>query len=90
MGEFDPLGFDPQGMLKKKQNLVLLTTLTYVFQFQKALHACSFFFCLGVSSSPRIRHRNELTDRDWENAVQGIRRYKEANENRIKNLPNRN
>ena len=44
MGEFDPLGFDPQGMLKKKQNLLLLTTLTYVFQFQKALHACSFFF----------------------------------------------
>ena len=22
--------------------------------------------------SPRIRHRNELTERDWENAVQGL------------------
>ena len=49
MGEFDPLGFDPQGMFKKNQNLLLLTTLTYVFKFQKALHACSFCFCLGVS-----------------------------------------
>ena len=25
-----------------------------------------------------------MTDRDWENAVQGLSRYKEANENRIK------
>ena len=22
--------------------------------------------------SPRIRHRNELTDKDWENAVEGL------------------
>ena len=22
--------------------------------------------------SPRIRHRNELTERDWENAIQGL------------------
>ena len=22
--------------------------------------------------SPRIRHRNELTERDWENAVRGL------------------
>ena len=22
--------------------------------------------------SPRIRHRNKLTERDWENAVQGL------------------
>ena len=25
--------------------------------------------------SPRIRHRNELTERDWENAVQGPGKY---------------
>ena len=25
--------------------------------------------------SPRIRHRNELTERDWENAVQGLGNY---------------
>ena len=34
--------------------------------------------------SPRIRHRNELTESDWENAVQGLgklqRRYSEINE----------
>ena len=26
--------------------------------------------------SPRIRHRNELTERDWENAVQGLGKFK--------------
>ena len=26
--------------------------------------------------SPRIRHRNELTERDWENAVQGLGKSK--------------
>ena len=26
--------------------------------------------------SPRIRHRNELTERDWENAVQGLGKLK--------------
>ena len=26
----------------------------------------------GPIRSPRIRHRNELTERDWENAVQGL------------------
>ena len=25
-----------------------------------------------LTRSPRICHRNELTDRDWENAVQGL------------------
>ena len=25
--------------------------------------------------SPRIRHQNELIDRDWENAVQGLGNY---------------
>ena len=48
MRGLDPLGFDSQGMLKKKI-LLLLTTLTYVFKFQKALHACAFCFCQGVS-----------------------------------------
>ena len=27
--------------------------------------------------SPRIRHRNELTERDWENAVQGLGKCKD-------------
>ena len=35
-------------MLKKKRNLLLLTTLTYIFEFQYATHACAFCFCLGV------------------------------------------
>ena len=38
----------PQGLLKK-QNLLLLTTLTYIVEFQKATYACAFCFCLGVS-----------------------------------------
>ena len=49
MRGLDPLGFDSQGMLKKKKILLLLTTLTYVFKFHKALHACAFCFCQGVS-----------------------------------------
>ena len=35
----------------------------------KKVHACSLCFS---ARSPRIRHRNELTEEDLENAVQGL------------------
>ena len=33
------------------------------------MRKCEFVF---PARSPRIRHRNELTERDWQNAVQGL------------------
>ena len=32
--------------------------------------------------SPRIRHRNELTEKDWENAVQGLGKNRRHEDNR--------
>ena len=43
-----PQKFYPQGLLKN-QSLLLLTTLTDIFEFQKAMHSCVFCFCLGIS-----------------------------------------
>ena len=37
---------------------------------QKETHACAFYFCRQFA--PRIRHQSEVTERDWENAVQGL------------------
>ena len=39
------------------------------FRVTWSMRKCEFVF---PSRSPRIRHRNELTERDWENAVQGL------------------
>ena len=33
--------------------------------------------------SPRIRHRNELTEKDWENAVQGLGKNRRHEDNRL-------
>ena len=38
---------------------------------KKATHGGAFCFWLSV---PRLRHRSELTERAWENAVQGLGR----------------
>ena len=37
---------------------------------QQETHACAFYFCRQFA--PRIRHQSEVTERDWENAVQGL------------------
>ena len=39
----------------------------------KALRCSNIPFMLFPARSPRVRHRNELTERDWEDAAQGVK-----------------
>ena len=42
-------------------------------EFQKAMQACIFSFCLGIFHPwPWIHHQSDLTERDWKNAVHGL------------------
>ena len=55
-------------VVKKAKSPVAYNTNVH----KQRTHAHSVFVYAFPARSPRIRQRNELTDRDWENTVQGL------------------
>ena len=70
---------DPANIHKAffKKHFSTVYNIDNILNFKKQrTHAHSILVLAFPARSPPIRHRSELTERDWENTVQGLRKLK--------------